>query len=151
MQQIGAGAFSIDPGHAHSDSAINSPTHFSDFGLQRSSDSRETVAAMNERQKVLEVRGNNDGYWYIGAGRSIADGPYRDPGQLLSVASDLLSAEIHWRIDVFDAGGNRIISYNSDELQACDLHPARWQASQRWASLGVNGSKEISPDVPAAA
>ena len=48
-----------------------------------------------KRETVLSVHGNADGYWYIGAGRSIAEGPYRNPDQLLSVASDLLAAEPH--------------------------------------------------------
>jgi hypothetical protein len=87
-----------------------------------------------KRETVLAVHGNADGYWYIGAGRSIAEGPYRDPDQLLVVASDLLAAEPHWRIDVFDVAGNKIISYSSDELDAGDLNPLRRQ--RRWSSLG---------------
>jgi hypothetical protein len=86
-----------------------------------------------KRETVLAVHGNADGYWYIGAGRSIAEGPYRHPDQLLSVASDLLAAEPHWRIDVFDAAGNKIISYSSEELNAVDLHPLRWR--RQWDRL----------------
>lgn len=86
-----------------------------------------------KRETVLAVHGDADGYWYIGAGRSIAEGPYRNPDQLLSVASDLLAAEPHWRIDVFDPAGKMIISYSSDELSADDLHPLRWQ--HRWSRL----------------
>jgi hypothetical protein len=82
---------------------------------------------------VLAVHGNADGYWYIGAGRSIAEGPYRSPDQLLCVASDLLAAEIHWRIDVFDVAGNKIISYSSEELSAADLNPVRWRRG--WGAL----------------
>lgn len=82
---------------------------------------------------VLAVHGNADGYWYIGAGRSIAEGPYRSPDQLLCVASDLLAAEVHWRIDVFDMAGNKIISYSSRELSAADLNPMRWQ--REWGEL----------------
>jgi hypothetical protein len=89
---------------------------------------------MSEKHEtVLTVRGNANGYWYIGAGRSIAEGPYRTPDQLLSVASDLLAAEIHWRIDVFDVAGNKIISYSSAELDAGDLNPVRWQRG--WSAL----------------
>jgi hypothetical protein len=89
---------------------------------------------MSEKlETVLAVHGNSDGYWYIGAGRSIADGPYRNPDQLLSVAADLLASEIHWRIDVFDVAGNKIISYSSDQLNAADLNPLRWQ--QVWGAL----------------
>jgi hypothetical protein len=88
----------------------------------------ENRPGMSEKHEtVLTVRGNANGYWYIGAGRSIAEGPYRTPDQLLSVASDLLAAEIHWRIDVFDVAGNKIISYSSKDLNAGDLHPVRWQ------------------------
>ena len=76
---------------------------------------------------VLSVHGDADGYWYIGAGRSIAEGPYRSPDQLLSVASDLLATEIHWRIDVFDVAGNKVISYSSEEMKATDLDPLSWQ------------------------
>jgi hypothetical protein len=89
---------------------------------------------MSEKHEtVLTVRGNANGYWYIGAGRSIAEGPYRTPDQLLSVASDLLAAEIHWRIDVFDVAGNKIISYSSAELDAGDLNPGRRQRG--WSAL----------------
>ena len=86
-----------------------------------------------KRETVLAVHGNADGYWYIGAGKSIAEGPYRDPDQLLTVASDLLAAEPNWRIDVFDVAGNKIISYSSEELNADDLHPLRRQ--HRWNAL----------------
>ena len=89
---------------------------------------------MSDKQEtVLAVHGNADGYWYIGAGRSIAEGPYRNPDQLLSVASDLLAAELHWRIDVFDVAGNKIITYSSDDLEAGDLHPLRWR--HQWGRL----------------
>lgn len=84
-------------------------------------------------EKVLAVYGKADGYWYIGAGRSIAEGPYRSPDQLLSVASDLLASELHWRIDVFDVAGNKIISYSSEELNAGDLHPLSRQ--RQWGAL----------------
>jgi hypothetical protein len=86
-----------------------------------------------KRETVLAVHGDADGYWYIGAGRSIAEGPYRNPDQVLTVASDLLAAEPHWRIDVFDAAGNKIITYSSKELNAGDLHPLRRQ--NRWNPL----------------
>jgi hypothetical protein len=85
------------------------------------------------RETILAVHGSADGYWYIGAGRSIAEGPYRHPDQLLSVASDLLANELHWRIDVFDAGGNKIVTYSSDELSAGDLNPLRWRL--QWSPL----------------
>jgi hypothetical protein len=85
------------------------------------------------QETVLAVHGSADGYWYIGAGRSIAEGPYRRPDQLLSVASDLLATEPRWRIDVFDVKGVKIISYSSEELDAGDLHPVRWQ--QPWTRL----------------
>jgi hypothetical protein len=92
------------------------------------------ITEMNEKQEtVLAVHGSADGYWYIGAGRSIAEGPYRHPDQLLSVASDLLAAEDHWRIDVFDMAGNKIISYSSEELEAEDLHPLR--RLREWSRL----------------
>ena len=83
---------------------------------------------------VVAVNGSADGYWYIGAGKSIAEGPYRDPDQLLVVASDLLATEPHWRIDVFDVAGNKIISYSSDELNAGDLNPLG--RPRRWNALG---------------
>ena len=88
---------------------------------------------MEKQETILAVHGNADGYWYIGAGRSIAEGPYRDPDELLSVASDLLSAEPHWRIDVFDMQGQKIISYSSEDLCAGDLDLLRRQ--RPWASL----------------
>jgi hypothetical protein len=85
------------------------------------------------QETVLAVHGNADGYWYIGAGKSIAEGPYRNPDQLLSVASDLLAAEPRWRIDVFDVKGAKIISYSSEELDAGDLHSLR--RHQSWSVL----------------
>lgn len=87
----------------------------------------------DKRETILAVHGTADGYWYIGAGRSIAEGPYRDPQQLLSVASDLLSTELHWRIDVFDVEGKKIISYTSDEMSAGDLDPLRRRSD--WGAL----------------
>jgi hypothetical protein len=93
----------------------------------------ETRTDSDSPATVMAVHGNADGYWYIGAGRSIAEGPYRSPDQLLCVASDLLAAEIHWRIDVFDAAGNKIISYSSKELSAADLNLDRWQRG--WGKL----------------
>ena len=91
-----------------------------------------------KRETVLAVHGSADGYWYIGAGKSIAEGPYRDPDQLLVVASDLLASEPHWRIDVFDVAGTKIISYSSDELNAGDLNPLR--RPRRWGALGPRTS-----------
>ena len=87
----------------------------------------------DQHETILAVHGNADGYWYIGAGRSIAEGPYRDPHQLLSVASDLLSSEPRWRIDVFDVDGKKIISYSSETLSASDLDLLAQRG--RWNSL----------------
>ncbi len=84
----------------------------------------------------LAVHENADGYWYIGAGKSIADGPYRYPQQLLTVAADLLSCEPRWRIDVFDAAGKQIISYSSDELSASDLDSLA--RPRHWGALNVS-------------
>jgi hypothetical protein len=91
----------------------------------------------DKQEMVLAVHGNADGYWYIGAGRSIAEGPYRDPNQLLSVASDLLATELHWRIDVFDVQGKKIISYSSDSLSAQDLDPMRGQRNWNVLARGA--------------
>jgi hypothetical protein len=103
----------------------------------------EELLAMNEKQEtVLAVHGNADGYWYIGAGRSIAEGPFRHPEQLLSVASDLLAAEPHWRIDVFDVAGNKIISYSSEQLSVGDLDPLRRQ--HPWSAL-ISSASNTSP------
>jgi hypothetical protein len=105
---------------------------------------KELPPMSEKRETVLAVHGNADGYWYIGAGRSIAEGPYRHPEQLLTVASDLLSAEAHWRIDVFDVAGNKIISYSSDQLTAGDLDPLRrrhpWSALADSMSAASNAS-----------
>src|ERR1700730_5214307 len=95
-----------------------------------------------KRETVLAVHGNADGYWYIGAGKSIAEGPYRKPDPLLTVASDLLATEPHWRIDVFDVAGNKIISYSSDDLNAGDLHPLHRQ--HRWGAL-ANATAHTDP------
>lgn len=89
---------------------------------------------MSNEQKatILAVRPRADGYWYIGAGRSIAEGPYRHPDELLAVASDLLATEPRWRIEVYDAGGSMIVSYSSEELAASELHPAHRQTQWHW-------------------
>src|SRR5580658_8980882 len=101
--------------------------------IKRDGNCGESPAMGEPQEMVLAVHGNADGYWYIGAGRSIADGPFRNPDQLLSVASDLLAAEPRWRIDVFDVKGVKIISYSSEELDAGDLHSLSWQ--QSWTRL----------------
>jgi hypothetical protein len=85
---------------------------------------------------VLAVREKADGYWYIGQGKSIADGPYRYPQQLLTVASDLLSSEPQWRIDVYDIAGQQIISYSSDEFAASDLDSLA--RLRQWGPLKVS-------------
>jgi hypothetical protein len=100
-----------------------------------------TCSSIPEPATVLAVRESSDGYWYIGAGRSIADGPYRYPQQLLTVASDLLSTRQNWRIDVFDAAGRPIISYNSDDLAASDLDCLARQRD--WSR--IDGSRSITP------
>src|SRR5882672_3487577 len=103
-------------------------TPFWEFGLHNVTPKCGESRLMGEkRETVLAVHGNADGYWYIGAGRSIAEGPFRNPDQLLSVASDLLAAEPHWRSGVFDMAGNKIISYCSDELAAGYLHRLGWR------------------------
>jgi hypothetical protein len=114
---------------------IAPPTSFWEFRLHIVKSGLGNICSMSDkRETVLAVHGNADGYWYIGAGRSIAEGPYRNPDQLLTVASDLLAAEPHWRIDVFDLAGNKIISYSSEELHADDLHPLR--RHHDWGALG---------------
>src|SRR5580692_4036876 len=114
---------------------IAPPTSFWEFRLHIVESGLGNICSMSDKQEtVLAVHGSADGYWYIGAGRSIAEGPYRNPDQLLTVASDLLAAELHWRIDVFDLAGNKIISYSSEELHADDLHPLRRQ--HHWGALG---------------
>lgn len=85
---------------------------------------------------IMSVRQRADGYWYIGQGRSIAEGPYRHPQQLLAVASDLLSAHDHWRIDVFDLQGEKIVSYGRSDLDTGKLHPLRGRGLE-WQSLSL--------------
>ncbi len=87
-------------------------------------------------ETVLAVHENCDGYWYIGAGRSIADGPYRYPQQLLTVASDLLASEPRWRIDVFDVAGKQIVSYSSEQWAARDLDSLSRQ--RQWNTLNMS-------------
>ena len=104
---------------------------------QASQDDTAPVAGDCDAERtVLTVHENANGYWYIGAGRSIAEGPYRHPQQLLVVASDLLAAELRWRIDVFDAAGGKVISYSSDQLSVGDLHPLG--SHRQWIALARN-------------
>jgi hypothetical protein len=82
-------------------------------------------------ETVLMVHQNANGYWYIGAGRSIAEGPYREPQQLLAVASDLLAASLRWRIEIFDVSGEKIMGYSSEDTDVSALasarSPSQWQ------------------------
>jgi hypothetical protein len=84
-------------------------------------------------ETVLAVHENPDGYWYIGAGRTIAEGPYRRPEQLLDVASDLLSSSPKWRIEVFDVAGDKIVTYSSDDTAVEALRPLRGRG--QWAAV----------------
>ena len=93
----------------------------------------ETRLRDTTETRVMSVRENSDGYWYIGSGKSIADGPFRYPQQLLTVAADLLSAESRWRIEVFDRDGKRVIIYSSDEIAAGDLNAQNRQ--RQWRPL----------------
>ena len=68
-------------------------------------------------ETLLAGHENANGYWYIGNGRSIAEGPYRTPQQLLSVVSDLLQAEPKWRVDIFDMSGAKVLSYSSEQAR----------------------------------
>ena len=74
----------------------------------------------------MSVRQRTDGYWYIGQGRSIAEGPYRH----------LLSAHAHWRIEVFDVQGEKIASYGRNDLDPATLHPLRGRGLE-WRSLSI--------------
>ncbi len=82
-------------------------------------------------ETVLTVHQNANGYWYIGAGRSIAEGPYREPQQLLAVASDLLAASLRWRIEIFDVSGEKIMGYSSEDTDVSALasapSPSQWR------------------------
>lgn len=93
----------------------------------------EQQIQVEEQATVLAVHARADGYWYIGAGRSIAEGPYRHADHLLTVASDLLAEIRRWRIEVFDVSGKMIISYSSEDLDAGELDPLR--RPQQWSAL----------------
>jgi hypothetical protein len=69
-------------------------------------------------ETLLAGRESDNGYWYIGSGRSIAEGPYRTPQQLVAVASDLLANEPSWRVEVFDARGAKVLSYSSEQARS---------------------------------
>ncbi len=80
--------------------------------------------------KVLRVVEHEDGSWWIRGGWSLANGPYRRPGQLLAVASDLLLDATEWRIEVVDRRGGHLACYSSETLDAAALsradHTNRW-------------------------
>jgi hypothetical protein len=86
-------------------------------------------SAEEHQETVLNAHEHADGYWYIGAGRSIADGPYRNAQQLLSVASDLLADKACWRIELFDRSGAKLVSYSSEQVSAVDLQQ---RVQRRW-------------------
>jgi hypothetical protein len=82
---------------------------------------------------ILAVHEGSNGYWYIGAGRSIAEGPYRYPQQLLTVASDLLAQVQDWRIEVFDRSGAELMRYSSDEIDVSQLRLLRGRGE--WTAI----------------
>jgi len=100
---------------------------------------------IEQQETVMAVHENAEGYWYIGEGRSIAEGPFRHPRQLLTVASDLLAGKLRWRIEVFDAAGSKIISYSSERLHARDLQPVcdREQWGVLAQSVGCVGAEKV--------
>jgi hypothetical protein len=104
-----------------------------DLEVRMSLDESSRAHAPPAQEIVLKVRENSNGYWYIGAGISIADGPFRSPRKLLTVASDLLAAETRWRIEVFNAAGTQVVSYSSADLAANELIATRF--GDRWRTL----------------
>ena len=93
--------------------------------------------------KIIPVHENEDGSWSIGSGRTLAQGPYRRPAQLLAVAADLLQELPEWRIDVFNRKGEQVACYHSTTLARSNLAAAdnwnRWVDLARMAApAGVN-------------
>lgn len=83
--------------------------------------------------KIITVHENDDGSWSIGSGRTLAQGPYRRPAQLLAVATDLLQELPEWRIDVFNRRGEQVACYHSTLLMQSDFAAAdNWN---RWLDL----------------
>jgi hypothetical protein len=77
-------------------------------------DGQRGILKVIESETLLAGHEDPNGYWYIGNGRSIAEGPYRTPQQLLDVASELLAGEAHWRVEVFDVSGAKVLSRSND-------------------------------------
>jgi hypothetical protein len=96
--------------------------------------------------KIIPVHENEDGSWSIGSGRTLAQGPYRRPAQLLAVAKDLLQELPEWRIDVFNRRGEQVACYHSTTLMQSNLAAAdNWN---RWLDLPrppATGGANASP------
>lgn len=62
---------------------------------------------------TLVVRQQENGYFYVGSGRSIAEGPFRRPEHVMAAAADLVPEGAPWAIEVFDKAGNRMMGFAS--------------------------------------
>jgi hypothetical protein len=83
--------------------------------------------------KIIAVHENEDGSWSLGTGRSLAQGPYRRPAQLLAVAADLLQELPDWRLEVFDRHGQQLACYHATALTRVNLAAAdNWN---RWIDM----------------
>ncbi len=74
-------------------------------------------AQIDAPPNVMTVRAREDGHWYVGNGRSIANGPYRRPEHLIGVVSDLMGDNTNWRIEVLNANDKLIAAYDGRDLQ----------------------------------
>lgn len=81
---------------------------------------------VNSQPNVMTVRVREDGHWYIGNGRSMANGPYRRPEHLIDVVSDLMGDNTNWRIEVLNANDKLIAAYDG-----CDLQSGAFSHSRR--------------------
>ncbi|MFO1465327.1 MAG: hypothetical protein U1F35_02615 [Steroidobacteraceae bacterium] len=94
--------------------------------------------------KVLRVVEHEDGSWWIRGGWSLANGPYRRPGQLLAVASDLLLDVTEWRIEVVDRRGGPLACYSSETIDAAALSHA--DPANRWHEVPPRGGRRPPAD-----
>jgi hypothetical protein len=89
----------------------------------------------DNQPKVMTVRAREDGHWYVGSGRSIANGPYRRPDQLIEVVSDLMGDNTNWRIEVLNGHDTLIAAYDGRDVKLIGHTKSRNQID--WPQIGT--------------
>lgn len=94
-----------------------------------------TPAHIDTHPNVMTVRAREDGHWYVGSGRSIANGPYRRPQHLIDVVSDLMGDNTNWRIEVLNSNDKLIAAYDARELRT--VCASRREDPNTWPAISA--------------